>query len=181
MERSSGGNTLADAAIVTAICFGWFILISVDAVARGFPTPPFTDDSFLEMIFLELILSAFALYFLRSRGYPLRQLLPAPSAVGTLAGLVLFLFAALFAGILTALTQQDFHDQPIGEIMSNTRVSLLPIVGVSVVNGTYEEVFLLGYLQRTLLSHGNAFAVGAVLLVRMLYHLYQGPAGAVSV
>jgi len=55
------------------------------------------------------------------------------------------------------------------------------VLAMSVVNGLYEEVFLLGYLQSALERFGLAFAVGASLLVRVAYHTYQGPAGAVSV
>ena len=49
------------------------------------------------------------------------------------------------------------------------------------VNGTFEEVFLLGVLVRGLRAHGLPFAIGVSLLVRVLYHLYQGPLGAVWV
>jgi membrane protease YdiL (CAAX protease family) len=49
------------------------------------------------------------------------------------------------------------------------------------VNGTYEEVFLLGFLQRGLRSYGLSIAVGVAVLVRVLYHLYQGPVGTLWV
>jgi len=71
--------------------------------------------------------------------------------------------------------------QPIEHMVANATISFLPLVAMSVVNGFYEEVFLIGFLQRTLEGLGVAFAIGASLLVRMLYHLYQGPSGAISV
>jgi membrane protease YdiL (CAAX protease family) len=66
-------------------------------------------------------------------------------------------------------------------MVANASVSFLPLVAMSLVNGVYEEVFLVGYLQRALESSGAAFSIGASLLVRLLYHLYQGPSGAASV
>lgn len=41
--------------------------------------------------------------------------------------------------------------------------------------------FWLGYLVRGFAAVGASFAIGLSLLVRVLYHLYQGPLGAVSV
>ena len=49
---------------------------------------------------------------------------------------------------------------------------------VALVNGTFEEVFLLGVLVRGLRGFGLSVAMGLPLMVRVLYHLYQGPAGA---
>lgn len=45
------------------------------------------------------------------------------------------------------------------------------------VNGAFEEVFLLGVLLRGLRAHGLSVALGFPLLVRLMYHGYQGPLG----
>ena len=55
------------------------------------------------------------------------------------------------------------------------------ILALSLLNGLYEETFLLGYLIRGFSAAGASFALGLNVLVRLLYHLYQGPMGAVSV
>ncbi len=60
-------------------------------------------------------------------------------------------------------------------------VSLASTVLFAMVNGTFEEIFLLGVLARGLRGYGLSVAIGVSLLVRVLYHLYQGPLGAVSV
>ncbi|MGZ5119554.1 MAG: CPBP family glutamic-type intramembrane protease, partial [Burkholderiales bacterium] len=49
---------------------------------------------------------------------------------------------------------------------------------MAMINGTYEEVFLLGFLLRGLRQFGFSLTVGVPLLIRVLYHLYQGPVGA---
>jgi uncharacterized protein len=175
-------DTAIDCVVVGAICFGWFIAVSVEWVAADFPVQPFTDASLLDLIVREALYAGTALFYLHARGYDLAQLLPAPSAVGTLVGLGLYV-ASIFAWwpISVAVSSALPAPQPIEEMVANARVSLLPVVAMSVVNGLYEEVFLLGYLQSALERFGLAFAVGASLLVRVAYHLYQGPTGAVSV
>lgn len=70
---------------------------------------------------------------------------------------------------------------PVGEMLARAHPSLVVLVLVAIVNGAYEEVFLLGFLQRALQHFGPAIAVGAPLLVRILYHTYQGPIGVSSV
>ena len=60
-------------------------------------------------------------------------------------------------------------------------ISTVGVILVVVVNGTFEEVFLLGFLQRGLQARGTSIALGVTLLVRVLYHLYQGPLGALSI
>jgi membrane protease YdiL (CAAX protease family) len=55
------------------------------------------------------------------------------------------------------------------------------LVAVSIVNGAFEEVFLLGFLLRGLRAYGLSVAIGSSLLIRMLYHVYQGPIGVLSV
>lgn len=61
------------------------------------------------------------------------------------------------------------------------RRSGLALVTLGIVNGTHEEVFLLALLLRGLRRYGLPVALGISLLVRLSYHLYQGPLGAVYV
>ncbi|MGZ5735636.1 MAG: CPBP family glutamic-type intramembrane protease [Burkholderiales bacterium] len=63
-------------------------------------------------------------------------------------------------------------------MVQDARVSLPVVVSMAMINGTYEEVFLLGFLLRGLRQFGFSLTVGVPLLIRVLYHLYQGPVGA---
>jgi len=181
-QSATLSDKTADAVIVMAICFGWFILGSIQAVASGFPTRPFTDSSFIGIIGFEVVFAAVAAGYLWARGYNLRQLLPVPTAIGCLVGLALYVVTVLVSWPLEFLMKAAHPvTQPIEHMVANATISFLPLVAMSVVNGFYEEVFLIGFLQRTLEGLGVAFAIGASLLVRMLYHLYQGPSGAISV
>jgi membrane protease YdiL (CAAX protease family) len=172
----------AEAVAVTILCFGWFILISLSAVGADFPADQgFSDAGLMDTVIVELVLGALALAFLRFRGHAVRSLLPRPDVRGGLAGLLLFI-AGLATWWLAAafVDTSELQAQPIAEIMSNTRVSITMALTLSVVNGIYEETFLC-FLVDAFRGHGASVAIGVSTLVRLLYHVYQGPIGALSI
>lgn len=175
-------NKVVDAAVVVTVCFGWFILGSIGAVASGFPTRAFDDSTFISIISIEVLLATVALCYLRVRGHDLSQLVPSPTGIGCLVGLVLYAITTLVTWpIYEALGRPDLATQPIEQMVAWASISLPWLLGVSIVNGFYEELFLIGYLLRELEAFGASLAIGVTVLVRVLYHLYQGPLGTISV
>jgi uncharacterized protein len=173
--------SLLEAAVVTAICFGLSIFLSLQAVLTGFPDSPFTSSGVVWLIGTELLLGASALLFLRTRGFAIETLFPHPTLRGSLLGLGLF-FLAWAAGVLaTAPFVSGQAEQPIERMVAESHMPVSFVVAFALVNGTFEEVFLLGVLVRGLRAFGLALALGLPLLVRVLYHLYQGPIGALWV
>ena len=171
--------SIPEAAVVSAICFGLFTLWSLQAVLAGFPEARFTDSSNGWMIGLEATLACSALLYLRARGFDIALLYPRPTVRGTLQGLGLFAAAWLVGALLTTLFYTPGQSQ-VAEF-SFTGVTLVSIILFAMVNGTFEEVFLLGALVNGLRGLGLSLAIGLPLLVRVAYHLYQGPLGAVWV
>ena len=52
---------------------------------------------------------------------------------------------------------------------------------VSVVNGIFEELFVAGYIITALTPRrGMWMAINVSVVVRLLYHLYQGPIGVLT-
>ena len=52
----------------------------------------------------------------------------------------------------------------------------------STVNGIFEELFVAGYIITVLKdARGTWTAINASTMVRLLYHLYQGPIGVVTI
>ncbi len=174
-----------EAALIVAICFGWFIAISVEVVLAGFPkraASPFTDASLILLIATELVLGSLALVVLRARRYAIAELLPTPTALGCAMGVGLYVVIELAWGAVSQLfSATDFARQPLTDMVAQRQVTMPVIIALSMVNGLYEETFLLGYLQRGFLAAGPSLAIGLSVLVRVLYHLYQGPLGALSV
>jgi membrane protease YdiL (CAAX protease family) len=184
LHKSSATKiSLGDAGLVIAICFGWFIALSIEAVVLGFPSSAsFSDASLMSIVALECAFASAALMLLHYRGYALATLLPTPSWRGSIVGALLYVGTlGIWSVAALALFNDENSTQPIAKILANATPSLLVVVLLSMVNGLYEEAFLLGYLLRGLTPYGASFALGTSMLVRVLYHLYQGPVGTVSV
>lgn len=171
----------AEAVCVVAICFGWPILGSLQAMQAGFRGASFSDEGFLILIGCELLFAAGALALLRWRRYDLASLNPRPSLVGALLGGALYLVVTGVNTLALGPFAASAAWEPVTTLLEESTLSLPILVATALVNGTYEEVFLLGFLSRGLQRYGASIALGVPLLVRLLYHLYQGPLGALSV
>ena len=162
------------------ICFGLSILLSVNAVASGFPTRPFSDSDLTWIAGTDMLTAFSALVVLYARGYAIATLLPTPTLPGCIIGTGLFIGAWMF-GWLLMIPFVGQPEQPITHMIRDARLSMPAIVLMAMVNGAFEEVFPLGFLLRGLQRFGLSMALGVMLLVRMLYHTYQGPLGVIWV
>jgi membrane protease YdiL (CAAX protease family) len=176
-------TTPVEAICISALCFGWFIFASITAVRAGYRAGgSFSDEGFISLIAFELVVGTVALYVLRVRGFSVASLYPVPSMSGAGVGVLLYIATVFVAWLVTAPFTSAAYNAPIERLMPEKGgVELATLVALGIVNGAYEEVFLLGFLLRGLRGYGLAVALGVSLLVRLLYHLYQGPVGALSV
>jgi len=171
-----------EAFCITLICFGWPIFSSIRFVLDGFQGKgEFSDQGFVRLMAMELILGSIALGFLYARKFSLASLYPSPSVKGVGVGIILYMAAVVASWIFMAPFASTQSTQPIETMLSTASASAATIVPAAVLNGTFEETFLLGVLLRGMSKYGASVALGIMLLVRLLYHLYQGPLGAVSV
>ena len=171
--------TLAEAGTVAAICFGLFTLFAVQAALAGFPEARFSDAGHASIVGMELVLASCALIYLNLRRFDIASLYPAPTVKGSVIGVALAIGICLVCVVVVALFETPGQIDRVA--VSFADVSPLAAVTLALVNGTYEEVFLLGVLTRGLRGFGLSVAVGLPLLVRLLYHVYQGPLGLVTV
>jgi len=169
--------TLLEATVVSSVCFGLFILASLQAVMAGFPDAHYSETGNAWSIGVEAVLAVAALGYLRVRGFDIASLYPRPTLAGSVSGLGLFLLAWVIGALAMLPFIAPDAEQVVG--FSFAGVSLLSTVLFAMVNGAFEEVFLLGVLMRGLRGYGLSLAIGVPLLVRVLYHLYQGPLGVV--
>lgn len=173
-------TTPGEAAVIMGICFGFSIVSSLDAVAHGFPSHPFSNSSLIWVVGLEVVLAFAAVVVLWLRGFAVTTLVPAPTLKGCAQGIGIF-FAAWIVGLILVLPFSDQPEQPYVHMIEDARVTIPVVVLMAMVNGAFEEIFLLGFLVRGLRGFGLSVPLGVMLLVRVLYHLYQGPVGMVWV
>lgn len=173
--------TPAEALIVALMCFGWSMLSSLQTYEGGYSSGTTFDDwTLINIIITEFIAGGATLIFLRLRGFDLRLLIPQPTLAGSIQGAVVYLgvLAVHYAvwGLFSPATVADNRDQ-----VAIAAINPLISLAVSCINGWFEEAFLLGVLVRGLRQYGLSVAVGVPLLIRIGYHIYQGPLGVVSV
>ena len=174
-------TTPGEAAFIVVLCFGWFILGSGYAVSADFKTGAYSESGTMGLVVLELLLGVTALYILRARGFDVPSLYPQPSVAGVGGGTLLYVAAAGAAWLAMMPFDVAHYSEPLERLMGGAPIGLPVLVLLGVINGAYEEIFLLGFLVRGLRGHGLSVAIGVSLLVRVLYHLYQGPLGAIYV
>jgi len=65
---------------------------------------------------------------------------------------------------------------------ADPRVSMQLVFLASTVNGIFEELFVAGYIITVLRdTRGTWTAINVSTVVRLLYHLYQGPIGVITI
>jgi membrane protease YdiL (CAAX protease family) len=61
-------------------------------------------------------------------------------------------------------------------------MNIFLIIAVSIINPIFEEAIVVGYIIPVLKDRtGVLFAINISVLVRLLYHLYQGPIAAITI
>lgn len=174
--------SLGEVALVVIIFAGWFIVGSVQAVLLGFPAVSLSDADALGIILIESILFLIAFAVLKSRGCKLADFSFGISWRMTFAGAILCGIAIVTSLLIWQLLGRfvggkEFLDQFADAIAVSLPVAVL----LSVINGAYEEFFLCRYLIDGLARFGASIALGVSALIRVTYHLYQGPMGAILV
>lgn len=173
-----------EALVITAVFAGWFILTAVIAVIEQYPAGNLTDEDMLLLVRHELGMFAIAAVLLALRGWRWREMgwavtpggmllaIPALYATAYAANVVSWDCVAPWLGVSPPAVDPD---APVQE------VSTAMVVLFSAVNGAYEEFFLCGYLLTALRRWGAPWVIALSGLVRVAYHVYQGPIGALSV
>lgn len=171
--------------IVIVWAFGQFIFSSILSIGTA-RTALYNNQALASVLVAEVLQFAFLVWFLRVRGWTLEKVSFKVTTRGT--GLGLGLAVATYAlFIVTQLIGE--HLLPID---MKAAAALYPkgakdldlqlVFITSVVNGLYEELFVAGYIITALAPvRGLWTAVNVSTGVRLLYHLYQGPIGILTI
>jgi membrane protease YdiL (CAAX protease family) len=170
----------AEFVIVITICFGYFILASLlstlGPVAETTATL-YDDSSLIGLLFIEARLFGPAALFLFLRGWRPADFRFGVTLKSSGEGIALFVVTyLLFLVIYNWLAALAGCKELFASGSSPYQPSLLVVLLVSIVNPVFEEVFVAAYVIKALEGrYGAAFAVGVSVLIRLLYHTYQGP------
>jgi uncharacterized protein len=174
--------------VVVTWAFGLPVFASI--MALGTPgdsaAPVFTNAELLATIIFEVVQLGFLTWFLRIRGWTLEKFGLSFSWRGTLAGVVLMAMAygmALSAEYIAQIIfDYDLEAAAARAPKADPDLSMQLVFLVSVVNGIFEELFVAGYIITSLAARrGMWMAINVSVVVRLLYHLYQGPIGIMTV
>ena len=174
--------------VVVTWAFGLPIFASI--MALGTPgessASVFTNAELLATVIFEVIQLGFLSWFLRIRGWTFEKFGLAFSWRGTALGLVLM--AVTYGLALGAeysaqiIFNYDLEAAAVRAPKADPDLSMQLVFLVSVVNGIFEELFVTGYIITSLAARrGVWMAINVSVVVRLLYHLYQGPIGIMTV
>ena len=171
--------------VVVVAAFGWFVLGSVAYIGARTSGPMITERHLIGVLAYEIIVLLVLTSFLATRGWtPARVgLVPSwrSSAVGlSVAALAYVAYLIAWAGASYIFPNSVEPAESASLVASG--IGLGTILAVSILNPLFEELFLCGYLITVLKeARGFWFAVNISAGVRLVYHLYQGPLGVISI
>lgn len=168
-----------ETAIVIGFAFGPFIYSSTLELIEP-STLPASAEGFEALMIHEIIVGALLLAFLIVRGWRFSELgfarfhwMDAVSGI-SLTVLSIFIYQVLW---LLFAPPEVAQSQDVLGVDSNG-VSPLLIVLFSILNGSFEELFVCAYLLSAWRSAPAQLLIAASALLRLSYHLYQGPYAA---
>ncbi|MEO8018397.1 MAG: type II CAAX endopeptidase family protein [Pseudomonadota bacterium] len=174
--------------VVVTWAFGLPIFASIMSldVAEGTAAPEFNNAALFATVVFEVIQLGFLSWFLRIRGWTLEKFGLSFSWTSTAAGVALLAvtYALVFGAQYAAQIIFNYDIQAAAARVPKVDpdLSMQLVFIVSVVNGIFEELFVAGYIITSLTERrGMWVAINTSVVVRLLYHLYQGPIGVMTV
>jgi CAAX protease family protein len=169
--------------IVVSLAFGRFILASILAI--GTPElSTYSNQALISVVVTELLNFAFLAWFLHLRGWTLEKF-GLRVTVKTTAGGILLAAATVALFYFVQIVGSHGIDMVAAQNLYPKvapKVDLQLVLLGSVVNGAYEEIFVAGYVITVLAgARGIWIAVNVSTGIRLLYHLYQGTLGVLTI
>jgi len=172
-------------AVVVAGAFGPFIVTSLFMAFHPVATPQHSESGLWHLAIHETVVFGILGSFLYARGWTLMRIGLVPTWTDTAVGIGLALAAYLaYAFAWSVLVAVSL---PLAQAAAQVKVmppelSPVTVAAIVVVNPLYEEIFVAGYVVTALKEgRGATFALNCSVAIRLLYHLYQGVAGILSI
>lgn len=172
-------------AIVILGAFGYFIVTSVFELGGPTSGPHISEAHLWFLLIYEPIVFTVLAFFLRARGWSFARIGLRPTIRETLLGLGLAVVAYVtITAIWMILASPAFHSlqSPGGNNIVASNIPIHVIIAVSTINPIFEEVFVSGYVISSLKRRFSPWtAINVSVAIRLLYHLYQGAWGVVTI
>ena len=173
--------------VVIMWAFGLPIFSSILSIgAPTEATTTFNNAALVSLVVMEVLQSLFLIWFLRIRGWTLEKIGLSVTWRTTGAGIALLVvsYAVIYLAqlVANAVIPGDMAAAQQAYPGVARDIGLHFVFIASTVNGIYEEVFVAGYVISALLPvRGLWTAINVSTGLRLLYHLYQGPIGILSI
>ena len=140
-----------------------------------------TDPRLWGLVLNELIVCGVLGLFLYARDWTFERLGFVFHWTDVLWSLVLF--ASVYAVFYAAWHLLSWFSVPLPRVhVVSSGVSVQTVIALVIVNPVFEEVFVAGYIIAALKDvRGQTFAINVSVAIRLLYHLYQGVTGVLSI
>lgn len=186
MQRSADRTSpVGEVVAVLVTAFGYLVLTSLVMAAGGqFATGYKLDNAGAAgLILYELVALAIVATFLKARGWKLGDFNPGISWRLTGAGVLLAaaILAANWILSLLVMAAGLIGPEAYGVVdASGLGIALFAVF--CIVNPVFEETLVVGYVTEALRDrHPPLLALNVSVSIRLLYHLYQGPAGVIAI
>jgi membrane protease YdiL (CAAX protease family) len=177
--------------VVLSFAFGLPIFTSIVSLGTGGRAATggalvYDDTALLSILVFEVLQSGLLLWFLKVRGWTLQKFGLSITWRGAGAGWLLLVATYLLAMGTQYLAQLALPGPMQAAVqrypVPGPNLSMQLVFVVSTVNGFFEELFVAGYLITALRERRGLWtAINVSTGVRVLYHLYQGPIGVLTI
>lgn len=183
-EQIQAWSPRREAITVMVGAFGYFLLGTACTLAGILPSVGITDRHLRFLLVYETFVLIALGGILRIRGWTARRLGLVPGLRDTVVGIGLSITNYLAYVLLwTLVIAMKLYPTGLHGARSlvDGKLTLPMVIGVSLLNPVFEEIFVCGYLitaarERGALTRGVNASVG----IRLGYHLYQGGYGVVG-
>lgn len=178
----------AEFAIIISLCFGYPIICSLlSFISSVFYVPiggSFTNEVLVSVLIYEAMTLMTAYAFLKIRENPIdyKNGTSLFNVIWTSVLLAVFYYLTYLLIVSLAYKYLASVNSEVPYMKNSIKLNPFLILGISIVNPVFEELIVVGYVIPALSRQkGLMFAINVSVLIRFLYHLYQGPAAALSV
>ncbi len=174
-------SDIAEFIFVFVFAFGYFLFGSFSSLLHPISESIINQRGLVCILVYEVFAFGLVWPILSIRNWSFNGIGLKPSIKDTFIGFIIYILMVILYVVPVLIVITIFA--PLRNVFENTRIvdpniNILLIIFVSVINPIFEEIFVCAYVIEKIKKHkGLAAGIMVSVLIRTLYHLYQGLAG----